>query len=150
MLGKGLLLKTTALLLFFLCTAKSYHPVILLSVINKVFEKLVNNRIVDHLEKRGFFLISSLMLGFLTLVLLIWKRMDVLLRKSHLLRCWGWLTVLNWIVTLRLSIVKTAFKKVGTFVLYMKSLSPEVALYLKKIYHWALHGRLLSCLGWCS
>ena len=36
-------------------TAKNYHPVILLSVVNKVFEKLVNNRIVDHLEKCGLF-----------------------------------------------------------------------------------------------
>ena len=34
-------------------TAKNYHPVSLLSVVNKVFEKLVNNRIVDHLEKCG-------------------------------------------------------------------------------------------------
>ena len=32
-------------------TAKNYCPVSLLSVISKVFEKLVNNRIVDHLEK---------------------------------------------------------------------------------------------------
>ena len=32
-----------------------YHPVSLLSVVSKVFEKLVNNRIVDHLEKCGFF-----------------------------------------------------------------------------------------------
>ena len=32
-------------------TAKNYCPVILLSVVGKVFEKLVNNRIVDHLEK---------------------------------------------------------------------------------------------------
>ena len=32
-------------------TAKSYHPVSLLSVVSKVFEKLLNNRIVDHLEK---------------------------------------------------------------------------------------------------
>ena len=32
-------------------TAKNYHPVSLLSVVSKVFEKLVNNRIVDHLEK---------------------------------------------------------------------------------------------------
>ena len=32
-------------------TAKNYHPVSLLSVVNKVFEKLVNNRIVNHLEK---------------------------------------------------------------------------------------------------
>ena len=34
-------------------TAKTYHPVSLLSVVSKVFEKLVNNRIVDDLEKCG-------------------------------------------------------------------------------------------------
>ena len=34
-------------------TAKNYRPAILLSVVSKVFEKLVNNRIVDHLEKCG-------------------------------------------------------------------------------------------------
>ena len=43
MLGKGLLLETTALLVFFL------------SVVSKVFEELVNNRIVDHVEKCGLF-----------------------------------------------------------------------------------------------
>ena len=36
-------------------TAKNYHPVNLLSVVSKVFEKLANNRIVDHLEKCGLF-----------------------------------------------------------------------------------------------
>ena len=36
-------------------TAKNYHPVSLLSVVSKVFEKLVNNRIVDYLEKYGLF-----------------------------------------------------------------------------------------------
>ena len=36
-------------------TAKNYHPVHVLSVVTKVFEKLVNNRIVDNLEKCGFF-----------------------------------------------------------------------------------------------
>ena len=35
--------------------AKNYHPVSLLSVVSKVFEKLVNNRLVDHLEKCGLF-----------------------------------------------------------------------------------------------
>ena len=35
--------------------AKSNHPVSLFSVVSKVFEKLVNNRIVDHLEKCGLF-----------------------------------------------------------------------------------------------
>ena len=46
-------------------TAKNYHPVSLLSEVSKVFEKLVNNRIVDHLEKCGLFLISSMVLGLL-------------------------------------------------------------------------------------
>ena len=46
-------------------TAKNYHPVSLLSVVSKVFEKLVNNKIVDHLEKSGLFLISSMVLGLL-------------------------------------------------------------------------------------
>ena len=32
-------------------TAKNYNPVSLLSVASKVFEKLVHNRIVDHIEK---------------------------------------------------------------------------------------------------
>ena len=36
-------------------TAINYHPVSLFSVVIKVFEKLVNNRIVDHLEKCDFF-----------------------------------------------------------------------------------------------
>ena len=36
-------------------TAKNYHLVSLLSVVSKVFEKLGNNRIVDHLEKCGLF-----------------------------------------------------------------------------------------------
>ena len=36
-------------------TAKNYRPVSLFSVVIKVFEKLVNNRIVDHLEKCGLF-----------------------------------------------------------------------------------------------
>ena len=42
--------------------AKSYCPVSLLSVVSKVFEKLVNNRIADHLEKCGLF--SDFQYGF--------------------------------------------------------------------------------------
>ena len=42
-------------------TAKNYLPC-LLSVVSKVFEKLVNNRIVDHLEKCGLF--SDFQYGF--------------------------------------------------------------------------------------
>ena len=36
-------------------TAKKYRPVSLYSVVSKVFEKLVNNRIIDHVEKSGLF-----------------------------------------------------------------------------------------------
>ena len=31
--------------------AKSYHPVSLLFVVSKIFEKLINSRIVDRLKK---------------------------------------------------------------------------------------------------
>ena len=43
-------------------TAKSYHPVSLLSVISKVFEELLNNRMDYYLEKCGLFFISSVVL----------------------------------------------------------------------------------------
>ena len=36
-------------------TAKNYRPVSLLSVVSKVFQKLVNNRIIDDLEKCALF-----------------------------------------------------------------------------------------------
>ena len=52
MLGRDL--KTTALL------------VSLLSVVSNVFEKFLNKRMVDHLEKCGlFFLIPNMVLGLL-------------------------------------------------------------------------------------
>ena len=43
-------------------TAKSYRAVSLLAVVSKASEKLVNKRIVDHIEK---FLVSSMVLGLL-------------------------------------------------------------------------------------
>ena len=43
-------------------TAKNYCPFNLLSVVNKDFETIVNNRIVDHLEKCGRF--SDFQYGF--------------------------------------------------------------------------------------
>ena len=43
-------------------TTKNYHPVSLCSVVSKFFEKLVNNRIVDRLEKCGLF--SDFLYGF--------------------------------------------------------------------------------------
>ena len=43
-------------------TAKNYRPLHLLSVVSKAFEKLVINRIVDHLEKCALF--SDFQYGF--------------------------------------------------------------------------------------
>ena len=43
-------------------TATNYGPVRLLSVVSKVFEKLVNSRIVDHVERCGLF--SDFQYGF--------------------------------------------------------------------------------------
>ena len=48
--------------------AKYYRPFSLLCVVSEVFEKLVNNRIVDHPEKCVFFLISIMILGLLILL----------------------------------------------------------------------------------
>ena len=46
-------------------TAKNYCVSSLLSVVSKVFEKLINNSIVAHLEKCGIFSISSMVVGLL-------------------------------------------------------------------------------------
>ena len=46
-------------------TAKNCRPVSLLSVVSKVFEKLVNKRVADHLENGGLFLICSMILRLL-------------------------------------------------------------------------------------
>ena len=46
-------------------TAKNYSPVGLLFVVSKVLEKLVNNPIVDYLEKCGLTSVSSMVLCLL-------------------------------------------------------------------------------------
>ena len=42
--------------------SKNYRPVIVLSVVSKIFAKLINNRLVDNLEK--FDLFSDFQYGF--------------------------------------------------------------------------------------
>ena len=68
-------------------TAKNYRPVTLLSVVSKVFEKLVNNRIIDHLEKCGLF--SDFQYGFRS------SRSTADLLTMYLLELLGLLTVLG-------------------------------------------------------
>ena len=42
-------------------------------MVSKVFEKLVNNKIVDHLEKWGLFAISSIVLDLLNHLQIFWQ-----------------------------------------------------------------------------
>ena len=49
--------------------------------------------LISMLEKLNWFHLTDP----ITLVLLMWKWMGLFLRKNHLSRCWGWLSLLNWI-----------------------------------------------------
>ena len=53
--------------------AKNCHPVSPLSAVNKVFEKLVNNRFVDHYRNVIFSLIFSMILGLLNQLQILWQ-----------------------------------------------------------------------------
>ena len=68
-------------------TAKNYHPVSLFSVVSKVFEKLVKNRIVDHIEKCRLFSNFQYVLGLLDELLII--------SQLHLIELLGLLTGLG-------------------------------------------------------
>ena len=73
-----------------------------------------------------------------------WKWMSLFLRKNHLLRCWGWLSFLNCIraLTISISIAKTASNKIGVMIHSIKFLSPEVALHLYESTIW-------PCMEYC-
>ena len=77
-------------------TAKNYHPVSLLSAVGKAFEKLVNNSIVDHLEKCD--LISSMVLGLLNEL----QIFSQLLVSDRITRVFNWSRA-TWAVTLDIS-----------------------------------------------
>ena len=68
-------------------TAKNYNAVSLLFVLSIVFEKLVNNLIVDHLEKCGLFSDFEYGLGLLS-------QLQILL-KLYLIELLGILTGLG-------------------------------------------------------
>ena len=63
--------------------------------------------------------------------------MGLLLRKYHLWRCWCWLSPLNWIGAVILSLLlKLEPWKIEALIHSMKFLSPEVVLYLYKFTIW--------------
>ena len=68
--------------------------------------------LISMLEKPNWFHLT----GLITLVLLIWKWMSIVLRKHHLLRCTGWLALLNWIIPCVISAAKNASKKIRALI----------------------------------
>ena len=57
------------------------------------------------LEKSIWFCLTSLIIDLTGLGLLMWKWMCLFLRTHHLLECWGYLSLLNWIEALKLSLL---------------------------------------------
>ena len=55
--------------------------------------------LISMLGKLNWFRLT----GLITLVLLMWNWMGLFLRKNHLLRCWDWPSLLNWIGAVTLS-----------------------------------------------
>ena len=96
------------------------------------------------LEKLNWFSLS----GLITLLLLMWKRMGLFLQENDLLRCWGFLSVLNWIgaLTLFLLLKLPPRKLEPWFILW--SFFSKVALYLyKSTYGYAWNTVVMSGLA---
>ena len=74
-------------------TVKNCRRVSLLSVVSKVFEKLLNDRIVDHQEKCGIF--SDFQYGFRSF----WSTVDLLTVVSD------GIALINWVGTYPLSVL---------------------------------------------
>ena len=71
-------------------TAKNYRSVSLLSVVIKILDELVNNRLVNHLEMWLFFLISSMVSGFFNQLQIFWQwylieLLGLLIGQGHLI-----------------------------------------------------------------
>ena len=87
------------------------------------------------LEKLSLFQLA----GLTTLVLLMWKWMDLLMRKNNLLRCWRWLSLLNWIGALTSSpLQKLLPRKLELwFVLWSFSLLMLLCISVNLPYSWS-------------
>ena len=73
--------------------------------LNLIYETLWNRTgsglLISMLENLSLFRLSFLV----TLVLLMWIWVGLFLEKNHLLGCWVWLSLLNWIRALTLSLL---------------------------------------------
>ena len=78
---------------------------------------------ISMLEKPKCFCLT----GLIKLVLLMTKWMGLFFRKNHLLRCWGWLSWLNWGCVASLSLF---------YRYYFGRCSPELAQLDPLLYSW--------------
>ena len=70
------------------------------------------------------------LIRLIALVVLMWKWMGMFLRKNHLLRCWGCLSLLNWTGLLHYLYCLNSIQKNWGLDSLFEFLSTEVALYL--------------------
>ena len=118
-------------------TAKICRPVILLCEVSKVFEKLVNNRIVDYQEKYVLFLISSTVLG----QTIIYDRVAKGFKRSGATR---WFSFQNWIGAFILSLLlKLPPRKLKHWLDLWIFFLLRLLLYLYKSTYRVTHGILL-------
>ena len=86
------------------------------------------------------------MTALITLVLLMWKLLGLFLRKNNLLRCWGWLFLLNWIGAPTLSpLLKLPPRKLEPwFVLWRFFLFRLLCISINLPYHHAWNTVIMS------
>ena len=81
-----------------------------------------------------------------------WKWMDLFLKKNHLLRCWNWLSLPNWIETLTLSLSLKLPWEIWSLDSFFEVSPPEVVLYLYLyLYLCSVYSRsaIWSCMEYC-
>ena len=81
--------------------SESSFPIKLHLIYVTLWTRVRSGLLISMLGKLSWFLLT----GLITMVLLMWKWMGLFLRKNHLLRCWGWPSLLNWIGALTLSLL---------------------------------------------
>ena len=104
--------------------------------------------LISMLEKPNLFCLT----GLIALVLLMLKWLGMFLKKKHILWCWGWLSLINWIGALTLSpLLKLSQRKLDLwFVLWSFFLLRLLwmSVYLPYSHTWStVVIILLSCLA---
>ena len=111
-----------ALMTFVMVSVILLSMLMMLFSILSVFRNLICGKSKTLWTRAGIcLLISKLegldwfhLAGLIALVLLIWRCIGLFLRVNHLLRNWGWLSLLNWIGDLTLSLLlKLTLSKIG-------------------------------------